>query len=594
MTPRAGAAVESPPQPIATTPAPLKLEATARALITGCAIGALLAAGNVYTAFKVSIIDGGNITAALLGFTLFATFRRLGRRPYGALENNITQTTAASAAVMSFVTGVVGPIPALALMGTTYPAWAIAVWGAAVGIFGVFVGALLRHRLIVDEKLPFPTGRATGELIETIYTSGKTALERTRLLLGAAIVAAAVTWFRDARPAFIPQGTMFPGAIAGVTAAALTLGMSWSPLMISTGAMLGVGTGASMLLGGGLARGALAPWLHARGIVANTDFGTFNAWLVWPALGLLVAGSFVPLLADAGSVGRSLRDLAALARRTAAGRRSERPADPSLSFRLWGPLLATSLVVLIGVGAWSLGVPPLVTLIALALSVFLANVSARAAGETDFAPAGSAGTVTLIALRNHGMANSVLGGSLALGMSSQVAPTLWALRAGHRLGASPKAQVAAQILGALLGAAVVVPVYHLIVGSAGIGTEKMPAVAAVSFKATAEAVSGGLGALPRYAAAALAIALALGTVLTLLARTRFGRWAPSAAAMGCAMMLPFSSSLAIFIGACAVLIARRARPSFTEPNALALAAGGIAGESVTGVVIAALLALGMF
>jgi OPT family oligopeptide transporter len=591
VTPPAGAAVQSPPEPITTTPAPLKLEATARALITGGVIGVLLAAGNVYTAFKVSIIDGGNITAALLGFSLFATFRRLGRKPYGALENNITQTTAASAALMSFVTGVVGPIPALALMGTTYPAWAIMSWGAAVGVFGVFVGALLRQRLIVDENLPFATGRATGELIETINTSGKTAVTRTRLLLGVAIVAAAVTWFRDARPAFIPQATMFPGAIAGMTAAALSLGMSWSPLMLSTGVMLGLGTATSMLIGGALARGVLAPWLHARAIVATTDFGAFNSWLVWPALGLLIAGSFIPLLVDAGAIGRSVRDLVALARRTATGRLGH-AKDPSLSFRLWGPLLAVSLVVLIGVGASALGVPPLVTLMALGISMFLANVSARAAGETDFAPAGSAGTVTLMALRNQGMANSVLGGSIALGMSSQVAGTLWGLRAGYRLGASPKAQVVAQILGALLGAAVVVPVYHLIAGSAVMGSEKMPAIAALSFKATAEAVSGGLSVLPRDAGTALALALAVGSVLTVLARTRFGRWMPSSAAIGCGMMLPFSSSLAIVAGACVVLLARRARPSFDEPSALAMAAGGIAGESVMGVIIAALLALG--
>jgi uncharacterized oligopeptide transporter (OPT) family protein len=81
-------------------------------------------------------------------------------------------------------------------------------------------------------------------------------------------------------------------------------------------------------------------------------------------------------------------------------------------------------------------------------------------------------------------------------------------------------------------------------------------------------------------------------VLTLLARTRAGRLVPSPAAIGCAFMLPFSSSMAIFLGACVVLLARRLQPSFDEPSALAMSAGGIAGESVMGVFIAALLALG--
>src|SRR6185503_5275903 len=179
-----------------------------------------------------------------------------------------------------------------------------------------------------------------------------------------------------------------------------------------------------------------------------------------------------------------------------------------------------------------------------------------------------------------------------LGMSSQVVPTLWALKAGHRLGASPRAQLGAQILGALLGAVVAVPVYYLIAGISGLGTERMPATAALSIKATAEAVTRGLAAMPPHASTALVIALAAGVALTLLGRTRFGHRVPSATAIGGAMMLPFSMSLAIFVGAVLVTIARRLRPSFDEPHALAAAAGGIAGESVMGVAIAILLALG--
>ena len=45
---------------------------------------------------------------------------------------------------------------------------------------------------------------------------------------------------------------------------------------------------------------------------------------------------------------------------------------------------------------------PLVTLLALALALMLANISARATGETDFSPAGPAGTVSLITLSSSG------------------------------------------------------------------------------------------------------------------------------------------------------------------------------------------------
>jgi len=62
-----------------------------RAILVGCAIGTLLAAGNVYTSIKTGYIDGGSISAAILGFTFFAVFRRRGSAPYSVAENNITR-----------------------------------------------------------------------------------------------------------------------------------------------------------------------------------------------------------------------------------------------------------------------------------------------------------------------------------------------------------------------------------------------------------------------------------------------------------------------------------------------------------------------
>src|SRR4051794_29906910 len=100
-------------------PAARELEFTARALIAGCALGAVLAAANVYTGLKTASIDGGNITASVLSVALF----RGAQRRFGPLENNLTQTVAASAAVMASTVGVLGPIPALALSGFVAGPW---------------------------------------------------------------------------------------------------------------------------------------------------------------------------------------------------------------------------------------------------------------------------------------------------------------------------------------------------------------------------------------------------------------------------------------------------------------------------------------
>src|SRR5262249_27824593 len=224
-----------PPPPAASSRLP---EATLRALISGALIGAVLAAGNVYIGIKTSIIDGGAVTAALVGFAIFALWRQSKATPYGALENNITQTVASSAAMMSFVTGVVGPIPALAMIGERFSNVAIVVFGAAVAMLGIFVAALMRRRLVVEEALPFPTGTATGEVIETIFGARHLARRRILLLAVGLVLAGIVTWFKDGRPSVIPQGLMFGGTVAGITAAALGLGVAYDPLMLATGAMV--------------------------------------------------------------------------------------------------------------------------------------------------------------------------------------------------------------------------------------------------------------------------------------------------------------------------------------------------------------------
>src|SRR5262249_10023589 len=129
-------------------------ELTVRAVLVGCLLGAILAAGNVYMALKTGMGDAGFIASALLGFALFAALRPLGARPYAALENNITQTVASSAGQAVFTASLVGGFPALAMLGRQYPAWLLGLWGFSLAILGIFAGLALRERLIVAERLP--------------------------------------------------------------------------------------------------------------------------------------------------------------------------------------------------------------------------------------------------------------------------------------------------------------------------------------------------------------------------------------------------------------------------------------------------------
>jgi uncharacterized oligopeptide transporter (OPT) family protein len=310
---------------------------------------------------------------------------------------------------------------------------------------------------------------------------------------------------------------------------------------------------------------------------------------VWPTLGLLMAGSFLPLLLDGGAVVRSFRQLAFLGRPSPGGAPT---GAGGVSARVWAILLAASAAALLVVGWAAFQMSPLVTGAALVLALVLANVCARATGETDVGPAGPMGTVSMIALSGRGPVTGVMGGAVTLGSSTQTSQMLWAFRAGHLLGASPRAQIGAQILGLVVGAAVSVPIYGVVVSTYGLANETLPAIGAVSWKATAEALQG-LAALPRGGSVALFGSLGAGVVLTLLSRLRFGHLLPSTAAVGIGLMIPFSYTLTAVAGAVLGLLARRLFRGLDQPSLLALAAGGMAGESMIGVLIPILIATGL-
>ncbi len=272
----------------------------------------------------------------------------------------------------------------------------------------------------------------------------------------------------------------------------------------------------------------------------------------------------------------------------AEGDRAARPAGAAF------PALVLAFAAIAAVGRLVFGLHPLATLGALVAALVLAVVSSRATGETDLAPVGAVGTLTQLLFSGYGPILSILAGSVSMGTSSQAAQTLWAFKAGERLHGTPRAQLWAQLLGALIGGLVVVPVYLVIVKVYGIGTENLPAPSAISWKATAEAVRGGLGALPPFATAAAGIGLGVGVLLSVLARRSWGRYLPSPAAMGIAMLTPASLSLAALAGALAAALVMRLRPSVDQESLTSLAAGGIAGESVMGVIIAIALATGLF
>jgi len=582
-------ALLAPPQAVSAT-APREL--TLRAVLTGAIIGVLLAAGNVYTGLKTGFIDSGALTATLVSFAVFASVRRFGARAFTRLENNVAQTVAASAAVMGFVHGLMGPIPALTMMGATYPAWALWAWGLGLGVLGVVVAAWARQRLIVEESLPFPSGAATAELLKTLHVDRASAARPMRLLLLALAFAGLLTWLRDGAGAYLPAAVYLPVVLAGVPASGLTLGLGLSPLMAATGIFVGMRGALSLFGGGAVAWAVAAPLLVQHHVVKDASYGSLVSWLVWPAFGLMMSGSVAPLVAGARRHGRVLARVLEDARALLA-RRTQKPVGaPAPAGRALAALVVLGAVVLLAwTGHQAFGFSLTSTVLAVALAVVLAGVCARAAGETDIAPVGNVGTLAQIAFAGGGPTTSILAGAVVAGNATETAQTMWSFKAGYNLRASLRAQLAAQLAGVLIGSVVVVPVYLLVVRANPLGTERMPAVAAMSWRATAQAVSGGLSHLPPYGVWAALVGLGLGLAFGVLGRGRLGRFLPSPVALGIGLIFPVTMSSTILLGAVAVTLSRRRWPGLANGDDHALAAGALAGESLMGVLLAILSSL---
>ncbi|HTE55032.1 MAG TPA: OPT family oligopeptide transporter [Kofleriaceae bacterium] len=548
-------------------------ELTARAIGFGLVLGGLLAAGNVYSGTKLAFIDSGMTMVVLMSFAVFAALRR----PLSVLEANIAQVTGSSAAVMALTAGVVGPVPALAMGGHAPSSIWIAVWGAALGVFGTLIAAPFRRQLVEDDGLPFPSGRAAGELIKNLAAAGAGASRGPVTTLAVAFAAAAlVVVFRDVFAA-VPPDIALPLVIAGVPAASLGIGLGLSPLILGVGLLVGLRFAISMLVGGVVAWVVLAPALIGRGVIAGADYGSGLNWLVWPGVSMMVASSFTSLAFSGRSLWRAW---------------SERHVERGAAWR-WvrgGVVLCAAAIVAIG---WvGFGVSPVIGLLALAISVVFSIVGLRATGETDQTPSGPLGALAqgLVGVTAPGSTLPPLfTGGVTNGAAGHSATMMQGWKTTHIVGGSPGRAMAAQLAGVMVGAVTAVLAYVLLDRAYGIGSQALPSPIAMSWKVTAEVVQGGISTMPAGAPLAALVGAAVGVLLAVLERGRAARLVPSAVALGVGFIVPVMTTAGIAIGALLFAALRRARPAWSEMHVPSLAAGLITGEALTGVVVAALV-----
>jgi putative OPT family oligopeptide transporter len=583
------------------TPAPGELQLTVRAVVAGCFLGTLVSAMNIYFGLKTGWGIGGSLIAAILAYAFFAAIKP--KRPFTPLETNIAQTAGSAAGSMTSTAGLVACIPALMLIhkeGGDAPELGyleLTLWAASVAWIGVFFAVPLRRQMILVEKLRFPTGTATAHTIVAMFGSGAETVRKARALIGWGIVAAAFTLLAF----FIPQveappfETWFPDVAFIVVPAGYTFTLLVSPLLWGAGILVGMRVSVSLVAGAIVAWAVLAPLVEYWGWVdgATMSYATgARGWILWPGVAIMVADAMMSLLLNGKSIVRSFR-------LGAPGSDGANGNDPEGIPNSWwmGGLAIASVLTMITVQA-VFGIDWTLTLLAIALSSILAVIATRSTGETDINPISGVGKVTQLVY--GGVAPGQAGTNLlAAGITgagaSQAADMMQDLKTGHMLGASPRKQLVAQLVGIVAGVLICVPIFLLVTNAYEIGSDKLPAPSAFAWKAMADVLAIGFHAMPTNAVYAALCGLLFGAAIPLVRRLapRTRAYLPSGLAFGIAFIIPAFYSFCFLIGAILYAIWKRRSPASATALGFAVASGLIAGEGLMGVVTAALKLLGV-
>ena len=553
-------------------------ELTLRALLTGILIGALLTPCNIYSGLKIGWSFNMSIIALLLGFGFWRGLQRLrGIEPWTLKESNIGQTTASSAA--SIISGgLVAPIPAYTLLtGDQLPVFSLVAWVFAVSFLGIWVAWYLRPLVIINSPLKFPTGIATLETMQDIFAQGREALRKILLLTVSTLISATVKFVHSIVLA-APQWA--PGSLLKK----LTFSFEPSLLLLGFGAIIGTRVGISLLFGAIIAWGAIAPVLLQQGIVdgqGESFFGPLVEWLIWPGVSLMVAATLTSFFYQFLQALPSPRHIFSNYQTHAISRAA-----------LLGFLLAATMVIILQMVLFNISLA--MAVLAVPIAVLLATVAARVVGETGIPPIGAIGKVSQLSFGLADPGNTVtnlMTANIAGGAAGQSADLLNDFKAGHGIQASPQKQAIAQCFGIFVGSLTGVFVYVALIPDPAtmLLTVEWPAPAVATWKAVAEALSQGFSSIPASARLAMYISIGIGVVLGLsecLLEPEKRRYLLSAPAFGLAFVIPASISIIMCAGALIAWLVTRFFPNLSKRFLITIAAGLVAGESITGVLSA--------
>jgi len=595
-------------------------ELTVKAIFLGVLLSVILAGANAYLGLFAGMTVSASIPAAVVSMAILRAFKRSN-----ILENNLVQT--AASAGESLAAGVIFTIPALVLMGwwETFDYWQVTAIAAVGGIVGVLFTIPLRRALVVEEKLLFPEGVATAEVLKTggafRDASGEMQEKHPELVgIGGSeatqrrsIVVLAVAGLVGGGVKFCEAGMKLWTGTLEVGGSALgtiwVFGINLSPALISVGYIVGLNI-ATLVFAGGVIAWLIAIPIYAgiNGLPAGTTDAIAAAGTIWDTqirylgVGAMVVGGLWALINLLGPVKRGIASgLAAYSSSDPHARSIERT---ELDMNMKWVLVCTGLSIIPIFAVYQIivqdvAISLMMAAIMLVAGFFFAAVAGYMAGLVGSSNNPISGVTiatllftSLLLLAMLGR-DSTVGPAAAIFVGAVVAcaaaisgDTMQDLKAGHILGATPWKQQVAEFIGVISAAFVMSPVLFLLQERYGIGTaDGLAAPQATLMASVATGVFGG--GLPWMMVQIGGVIAVLLIILDKVLEARGAEFRTPVLAVAVGIYLPIELSSSIFVGGLIAWIASR-RLGGREPaqTGLLFASGLITGEALVGILLA--------
>jgi putative OPT family oligopeptide transporter len=612
-------------------------EFTARAVLIGLVMTAILGAANAYLGLKAGMTIAATYPAAVIGMALLRLMKG------SLLEENIARTVGSIGE--SVAAGAVFTIPAFVMAGlwpglTREKYWNSVALMVIGGTLGILFVTLLRRVMVEDPDLPYPESVAASE----IHKAGQQGSRAAKILfanmgfgglmylLGAINVFSANNTFPVTISALgkklLLRTSTNPNVATTITGGStLFTAPDISPAYLGVGYIIGPRLAALNFAGGVLAWGLLVPLLTftiGPYVQASLPAGQTIAWpllaqaiyysIVRPiAVGGMLVGASYTLFKMRKQLGvgmsRAVSDLKKSAAVHAATNRTERDLPAKAIFAGVAAVMVAMFALyyfFIG-GAGNLSSSQVITAAAVAtlvmvvLGFFFAAVSGNLVGMIGSSnnPVSGLTLCTLViaallmvalGVSGTGGVAAVLGVAAVICVSSAVAgEMLQDLKVGYILGGTPAKMEIGDLLGVVVASLVLFFPLAILDKAYHFGSSALPAPQAGLMAMLSKGIVGGDMAWPL-----VVVGILLGIAMIMIE-------VKSVMLFSVGMYLPLGTTFAIFIGGVIRWITDKLRDrrglndaqKARVDNAGVLTASGlIAGEALCGLVIAGLVGSG--